>query len=155
MTTAFQHSFQSNAFQIAGGVAATDFQATIAFTQDGDVVSLTLGLPALIGAAGGRRQRYVVHINGRRFVGYQEEIYRVIENLAEKDAEVIADGEKPPKRRIVVQRGQEVRVQASDHAPIVLHDFKPIQEDFRRVYLAQLAHELAEIQDEEEMMLLL
>lgn len=41
--TAFQPTaLQSNAFEIAGGVAATELQVTIGITQDSDLVSVTL-----------------------------------------------------------------------------------------------------------------
>jgi hypothetical protein len=59
VTTAFQPDlFQSDAFQIAGGVAATDFQVTIAFTQDSDGFNLQLNLPSMEGADSSKRRRH-------------------------------------------------------------------------------------------------
>jgi hypothetical protein len=113
------------------------------------------------GAPGGRRQKYVIYIDGKRFVGYEDEIYLILKELAKADAETISEGEKPPKRRIVVQVGKARQVSTVESAAqIVLPDFKAMQFDFRRVYLAELASEqllrqMADELDDEEILLLI
>jgi hypothetical protein len=160
VATAFQpNAFQSNAFQEHGGAVTSDITIGINATQGGDTGSLTVNLVGAntVGAPGPRRQRYVIFIDGKRFIGYREEIYAVLERLAEEDAKPVFEGKKPAKRRIVVQQGKEQRIETGVQSPaIVLHDFTAIQTDFRRVYLAQLAHELLELErDDEEILLLL
>jgi len=68
VSTAFQPDlFQSDSFQIEGGVAATSTDVTIAIIQDSDVVSLNLQLPGGVQPAGRprrRRQRYMARYKG-------------------------------------------------------------------------------------------
>lgn len=70
MTTAFQPDlFQSDAFQIAGGVAATDFQVSIALTQESDSFGLNLSLGQISRGAGKsrKRQRYIARYKGEDY----------------------------------------------------------------------------------------
>ena len=69
MTTAFQPDlFQSDAFQIAGGVAATDFQVSIALTQESDSISVSVALPSSgAGRKSRKHQRYIARYKGEDY----------------------------------------------------------------------------------------
>lgn len=72
MTTAFQPDFfQSDAFQIAGGVTAGAFEVTFTVTEGRDGVSLTVELPVSTRAAGKskrkKRERYMARYKGQYY----------------------------------------------------------------------------------------
>jgi len=89
VTTAFQPDlFQSNSFQIDGGVAATDFQATIAVVQGSDTVRIELRLPLSEGAAGRKRrkrERYIAKYKGEEHLFDSLQDLEIFVELARKE----------------------------------------------------------------------
>jgi hypothetical protein len=155
MTTAFQPDlFQSNAFQIAGGVTATEFEATISFTQDSDGLSVTLGLPS--GGVPGRVHNYVALINGRRVYGTYWDILRAVQDFAEEEAERQAalSLEKPRRVRIVVQPGKEIPATAQNtgqtSSALPESAAKEIQQKVRDLYQTAYVKAKQQIEDDEE-----
>jgi len=100
---------------------------------------------AVTGAPG--RYRYVIYINGRRHIGFEDEIRALIASMAEKDADAVIEGKKAPKRRIVVQPGKPFEHEKPD--------FVAMQIDFRKVYQEKLALAILENDDDEDWLLLL
>jgi hypothetical protein len=164
MSNAFQNNaLQPDAFQAHGGVTS-GITVNINATQDGDSGLLTVvttstqrtGVP-------GPRNRFVVYVNGKRYYGTREEINRILHEMAEEDAETVLEGYKPPKRRIVVQVKRTVEKptpSTPEPVPMASFDFKLAQDEFRRVYLAELSNAILEYQrsideDDEEVLLLL
>lgn len=97
MTTSWQPDlFQSDAFQIAGGVAATSTEVTIAVVERGDNASLTLRFPDA-GAGRSRRrrrERYVAQYRGELFE------FETLEELEAFVAQArIDEAPKPKKQR--------------------------------------------------------
>lgn len=94
MSTAFQpNAFQSDSFQQLGGVTATDFQATFAVIEGGDIVSLQIGLP--FGAGSNKRKRRDRYI--ARFKGQDHE-FGTLEDLEEFIESTKAEESNKPKR---------------------------------------------------------
>ena len=142
MTTGFQpNAFQPDAFQAHGGVTS-GITVNINATQDGDSGLLTVSVERSQIGAPGPRNRFVVYINGKRFYGTQDEINRILRDLAREDADTVLEGEKPPKRRIVVQAKRIVEKPApgeTQKPQVAGFEFKLAQDDFRRNYLAELS----------------
>jgi hypothetical protein len=91
--TAFQpNAFQPNGFQIAGGVNATSCDINIAFTQDGDTVSLTCRLPF---GAGSKKKphKYIARFKG------QDYEFSDIESM-EEFVEWAIEAEKPKPKKL-------------------------------------------------------
>lgn len=101
MTTAFQpNAFQSDGFQIAGGVAATDFQITITIVQESDGLELDLRLPATNKGAGRkrRRERYIARYKNQ----YHQ--FETVEDLEEFVAQAkLEEAEKPKRNRAPIK----------------------------------------------------
>ena len=153
MSTAFQpNAFQTTAFQIAGGVAATQFEGNISFTQEGD----TWVIDARISGGGvpGIVVPYVCYINGKRHVGTYWEIKRLIEEFAEEEAEkAIAEAKKPKKARIVVHAGKDIPKVAKPTEEQVLSVQAEIRDYYLKAYAQALIH--AENEEEDELLLML
>ena len=133
MTTAFQPgAFQSDSHQIEGGVAATDFQVTIAFVQDSDEIRLELQLPASNKGAGRKRRK-------ERYIAKYKEQYYQFETLEELEsfvAEKKADEQEKPKRE-----REPIKISLS---PDFVEEIAPVVEYPKRIqYMptnAALAH---------------
>jgi len=103
VTTSWQPDlFQSDAFQIDGGVAAGDFQVTFTVVEGRDGLSLTLELPATARPAGRprrkKRERYLARYKG----DYYE--FETIEDLeAFVDKAKAAEAPKPKKQRAPIK----------------------------------------------------
>jgi hypothetical protein len=158
MTTVFQPgAFQSDAFQIEGGVAATDFQVTIAVVQDSDSLSITLGLPPSNVAAGRssrkKRERYIAQWKGQTYEF--PDIYSLEEFIAKA---MEAEKPKPKKIRAPVK----ITLSPDFVEELIEEQIAPprrISAMPQSVALAQVkkleAMLLARFDDEEELMLIL
>ena len=155
MSNAFQNNaFQPDAFQAHGGVTS-GIAVNINATQEGDSGLLTVSVASAqrIGVPG-PRNRFVVYINGKRFYGTQDEINRILRDLAREDADTVLEGQKAPKRRIVVQAKRIVEKPAPGE-PVQIpqvagFEFKLAQDEFRRAYLAELSRNILRTKQDEE-----
>jgi len=164
MTTAFQPDlFQSDAFQIAGGVAATDFQVTISFTQDSDGYSLQFRLPGEEGAGSSRRKRY------RYIAKYRDQEYEFtdLESLEEFVHQMQeAQRSKPKKARqpIKIQLTPDFKEEAAEAVSIpnrlpampttaAMAQIRKIDNSFER--FMERMRKQAEDDDEDETMMIL
>jgi hypothetical protein len=98
VTTAFQpDAFQSDAFQIAGGVAATTFEVTFTVIEGDDTVSLNVGLPRRDTGAGRskrRKERYIARYQGEYHeFGTLEDLEAFVAQAKEQESN------KPKKQR--------------------------------------------------------
>ena len=103
MTTAFQPAlFQSDAFQIDGGVTAGAFEVTFTVTEGRDSVSLTLELPSASRPAGRprrkKRERYLARYKGQY---YEFETVEDLEVFVEKAK--AEEAPKPKKQRAPIK----------------------------------------------------
>jgi uncharacterized membrane protein (UPF0182 family) len=107
-----------------------------------------------------RIQRYVVFIDGKRYIGTEQEIRELIEEFAEKQAEKAITQAKVKKPRIVVEAGKTVS-KPSESPQVVKAEVKAeaiamqaqIRQDYEREYQRALA--MIELQDEEDLIALL
>lgn len=110
--------------------------------------------PTTTGAPGGRRP-FIAHINGKRVMGSYADLRRLIEQLAEEQAEKEVVQDKPAKRvRVVVEAGRPVAKQPDAPKAEVIQ----VQADMRQVYSIAYARaklKLQNEQDDEESLLML
>lgn len=134
MTTAFQPDlFQSNAFQIAGGVTATEFEATISFTQDSDGVSVTADFPAE--AVGGWPIAYGL-------TKLRQQKKREEARLRELEAEA-----EESNRRIAQVKTEDAKQKAKDRLQkIITRQLE--QESLIELLTAEIAREMREEEDD-------
>lgn len=125
---------------------------------------LLAGVPAsaaAVGAPGGRKNRYVVYVDGARVVGTYAQIQATLRALAEQQATQVIDKAKAPQKPvIVVKPGSDV----DKPAPIVepMRVQAQVQEFYADIYeqaisalMAQKLALMARDMDDEEAMLLL
>lgn len=134
MTTAFQgNAFQPNAFQIAGGVAATEFEATIGFTQDSDGLSVTTQFPAE--AVGGWPIAYGL-------TKLRQQKKREEARLRELEAEA-----EESNRRIAQVKNEDAKQKAKDRLQkIITRQLE--QERLIELLTAEIAREMREEEDD-------
>lgn len=103
MTTAFQPDlFQSNSFQIDGGVAAGSTDVTIAYTEGGDVFSFNVELPSRnVGGGTRKRRRKYRYIARHKGQIYEFETAADLEDFVSSIKEQESD--KPKKSRAPIK----------------------------------------------------
>lgn len=119
--------------------------------SNGEATPTTAGVPGRTF----RRTPYVVFIDGRRYIGTEEEIRAVIEEFAEEQAErAILQAKKPKaKPRIVVEPGRAVEGKVFKDmapAPQVAQQAISLQTDMRRLYAQAVERMLAAFEADEE-----
>lgn len=128
---------------------------TVSYTNNNDTSNAQGETPRQnLGAPGGARP-WIAYINGKRVSGSLWELQRLIEELAEDQAEAAAEkGEEPKKPRIVVQPGKAI----ANIPEITQAQGKQIQADIRSSYneaYIKAKLKFAEHEAEEEMLMLL
>jgi hypothetical protein len=148
-----EHGFYAVLGQTAITSVGVDGNTPIAadtdvYTITGFDAELTYYSPEISGVAvgvpgrGARRERYLAIINGKKHFGTREEIERLIESLAETQAE------KPKKKRakIVVKPAEPV----STATPEDKVDAAEVQADVRQMYEELYRKAVAELELQEE-----
>ena len=140
------------------GEAVTTYAGTIS-TSGGSTAVQSTGVP---GGPVFRRTPYLVYIDGKRYIGTEEEVRALIEEFAEEQAERAILQSKPAKKpRIVVEPGRTVEDKVfkdMSPPPQVAQRAISMQTDMRRLYaeaVARMMAAMAELDEEESLIALL
>ena len=153
------------------GTAVTASAGTVTYSanQDltlalsGEAVQVSAGTITVIGgvsavavtsgAPGPRSQRWVVYINGKRYIGSLQEIEQIVAEFAEEQAEKAQTAKPPKKPKIKVEAGRVIGKTESTKPAQVAQQREQVvvQQQVKDIYAEAYARAIAQMElDEEE-----
>jgi hypothetical protein len=158
VTTAFQPDFfQSNSFQIEGGVAATSFDVSISLIQDSDTVTLDINLPSSgAGRPKRRRERYIARYKEQEYqFDTVEQLELFLEEIKKSQISVPKKVRAPVKINLSPDYIEEIPVEIQiprrlDAMPVGVAMSQIRKIDSTLAKLLADAQRMADEQDEEE-----